>query len=44
MEMELQMFEENPQGNIHPDGLKVTHKKIVNWKTPDQDGIHGFWF
>ena len=44
METELQMLEECPQVNIHPDGLKATFKKIANWKTPVLDSIHGFWF
>ena len=42
METELRMLEEGPQVNIHPDGLKATLKKIVNGKTPNLDGIHGF--
>ena len=44
METELQMLEESPQVNIHPDGFKATLKKISNWKTPSHGGIHGFWF
>ena len=45
METELQMLEEVPQVNIHPDRLKAAIKKIANWKKkPVLDGIHGFWF
>ena len=29
---------------IHTDLLKMTLKKISNWKTPGHDGIHVFWF
>ena len=43
-ETELQMFEEDHQVNIHAEGLKVTLKKIANWKTPSLESIHGFWF
>ena len=38
------MFEENSQVNIHPSVLMATLKKISNWKTPDLDDIHKFWF
>ena len=34
MKTELRMLEEGLQVNIHPDTLKVTLKKISNWKTP----------
>ena len=44
METELQMLEEGPQGNIHPERLKATLKKMANWKTPGFDDIYGFWF
>ena len=30
-------------GNRHRFTQNDT-KKISNWKTPDNDGIHGFWF
>ena len=30
-------------GNTHRITRKYT-KKISNWKTPGNDGIHGFWF
>ena len=30
MKTELRMLEEGPPVNIHPDGLKVTHKQIAN--------------
>ena len=29
---------------IHDDLLKTTLKRILNWKAPGHDGIHGFWF
>ena len=38
------MLEEGPKVEIHLDALKVTLKKIPNWKTPGLDDIHGFWF
>ena len=44
METELRMFEGGPQVNIRTDRLKATFKKIANWKSPDLDGMHGFWF
>ena len=44
MEIELRMLEEDPQVNIHPEGISVTLKKIANRKTPGFNGIHGFWF
>ena len=40
MEKELQMLE----GEHTPNGLKATHKKISNWKTPGLDGIQRSWF
>ena len=44
METDLQMLEEGPQVNIHPDALKATLKKVANWKTPGLDSIRGFRF
>ena len=41
---ELEELEEGPKAEIHTDLLKTTLKKVSNWKTPDHDGIHGFWF
>ena len=41
---ELEGLEEGPKAEIHIERLKKTLKKISNWKTPGQDGIHGFWF
>ena len=35
---------EVPKAEIHSDLLKTTLKKVLNWKTPGHDGIHGFWF
>ena len=40
---ELEELEEGPKPEIHTDLLKTTLKKVSNWKTPDHDGIHGFW-
>ena len=37
-------LEEGPKAEIHIDLLRVTLKKVTNWKTPGHDGIHGFWF
>ena len=38
----------NSQGIIDskkdPYWFRATPKKIPNWKTPDHDGIYGFWF
>ena len=44
MTKELEGREGGPTAEIHIDLLKTTLKKISNWKTPDHDGIHGFWF
>ena len=44
METELRMLEVVPQVNINPNWLKAVLKKVHNWKTPDFDSIHGFWF
>ena len=41
---ELEELEEGPKAEIHADLLKMTLKKVSNWKTPSNDGIHGFWF
>ena len=41
---ELDGNEEVPKTEIHIDLLKITLKRISNWKTPVHDGIHGFWF
>ncbi len=35
---------EGPEANIHLDLIRVILKKISNWKTPDHDRVHGFWF
>ena len=37
-------LEEGFKTEIHMDLLKTTLKRILNWKTPGHDGIHGFWF
>ena len=44
MTKELEWLEEGPKVEIHIDLLKITLKKISNWKTPGHDGIHSFWF
>ena len=44
MEKELQNLKESPTVNIHIDSLRVTLKKIPNWKTQGLNGIHGFRF
>ena len=44
MTRELEGLKEGPKAEIHIELLKKTLKKISNWKTPGQDGIHGFWF
>ena len=41
---ELDGLEEGPKMEIHVDLLKITLKRISNWKAPGHDGIHGFWF
>ena len=40
MTRELEGLEESPKAEMH---IKLL-KKILNWKTPGHDGIHGFWF
>ena len=40
---ELEGLEQGPKTEIHIDLLKTTLKRISNGKTPDHDGIHGFW-
>ena len=44
MTKELEGLGECPKAEIHIDLLRTTLKKISNRKTPDFDGIHGFWF
>ena len=44
MTKELEGLEEGPKAEIHINLLKTTLKNLSNWKTPDHDGIHGFWF
>ena len=41
MTKELEGFEESQKAEIHIDFVK-TILKISNWKTPGDDGIHGF--
>ena len=43
MTKELEGLEEGPKAEILTELLK-TSLKISNWKMPDNDGIHGFWF
>ena len=40
---DLEELEEGPKAEIHIDLLKTT-LNISNWKTPCNDGIHGFLF
>ena len=44
MTRELEGLEESPKAEMHIELLEKTLKKISNWKTPEYDGIHGFWF
>ena len=37
-------LEEGPDAIIHLESLRKTLKKIPNWKTPGNDGTHGFLF
>ena len=41
---ELEGLEEGPKAEIHIELLKRYTKEISDWKTPGDDGIHGFWF
>ena len=41
---ELDGHEVGPKMEIQVDLLKTTLKRILNWKAPGHDGIHGFWF
>ena len=43
MAKELERLKEGPKVEIHIDLLRTT-LKILDWKTPGDDGIHGFWF
>ena len=43
MTREVERLEEGPKVEILIEQLKKTPKKLSNWKTPDHDGIHGFW-
>ena len=44
MKKELQSLEESPEADINLNKLRATPKKVLNWKIPSHDGIHGFWF
>ena len=44
MKKELQGLKEGFVVDIRIDSLRVTHKKVPNWKTPANDGMYGFWF
>ena len=37
-------LEKGSKAKIHHDTLKTTLKKVLNWKTPNPYGIHGYWF
>ena len=39
METELQRLEEGPEAIINLESLRVTLKKVPNWKTPCNDGF-----
>ena len=43
MKKELKDLEEGSGASIHLKSLRATLRKVPNWKTPGQDGIHGFW-
>ena len=40
---ELEGLKEGLKMEIHVDLLKITLKRITNWKAPSHDGIHCFW-
>ena len=43
---EFQGLENGLELDVHvnsPSGKKKQNRKETNWKTPDHDGIHGFW-
>ena len=42
--MKMDYKEKEPEAEIHLESLRGTLKKIVNWKAPGLNGIHGFWF
>ena len=44
MTRELEGLDEDPKAEMNIELVNKTLKKISNWKTPGQDGIHGFWF
>ena len=44
MKKELHRIEEDLESGIHLESLKIIIKKVANWKAPDHDEIHGFWF
>ena len=44
MTRELEGLEEGPKVELHIYLLKMTLKKISNWKIPGHDGTHGLWF
>ena len=39
---ELDALEEALKVKIHLNSIRVTVKKVTNWKTPGHDGIHGY--
>ena len=41
---ELVELEEGSKTEIYFDLLKITLKRISNWKAPGHEGIHSFWF
>ena len=41
MKKEFEKLEEDLEVNKHMDSLKATVKKMLNWKMPGYDRIHG---
>ncbi len=39
----MHALKEDLETNADLDSQRATLKKIPNWKTPDHDGIYGFW-
>ena len=35
---------EGPEAIVRLESLRVILQKVQNWKTPDHDGMHRFWF
>ena len=39
---EREELKEGPKTKIHLDSHQAILKNVPNWKTPDQDSIHGY--